>query len=499
MTRAIVPPLWGSLSLDREGERSLQAQVVAYFRAAIVEGRMRRGLRLPSSRQLACDHAISRTTAVEAYERLIAEGYLVSRPGSGIFVAERIPEDFTPEGAARVRPPAPQGGTASRVEILDLRNYHLPLAPGMPAVDLFPWAEWNRHIAAVLRDRPHSEIAHGDPFGERPLREAITDYLAAMKGIRCDPDQIVVVGGTVQIFELALELMRGPAGRAIIEDPIYPFVRERIPQMGYRLVGAPIDADGMDVDRALALAPDAEFAFVSPSNNVPSGTCLSLARRKALVDWADRTGAWIIENEFDGDFRFTSRPLPTCYSLSRTNRVILIGSMSKPVGPGLRLGYLLLPHALVERAHGLNVPQASVSAQLAMARFCASGGFATHLRHLRTVHAHRRALLLAAVERHMAGLVELVHAPEAGLRVVLSLPPGTDDMGLVIAAHAIAVKMEALSGCFVDRPRQRGLVLGFGSTPEDEIAPAIERLAALVRAHLENCAGAATGPANRST
>lgn len=490
MTRAIVPPLWGSLSLDRAGEQSLQAQVVAYFRAAIVEGRLRRGLRLPSSRQLAHDHGISRTTAVEAYERLIAEGYLVSRPGSGLFVAERIPEDFAPEDAAGAGQAAPAGYAAKRVEILDLRNYHLPLAPGMPAVDLFPWTEWNRHMAAVLRARPHCEIAHGDPFGERPLREAITDYLAAMKGIRCHPDQIVVVGGTVQIFELALELMRGPPAAAIIEDPSYPFVRERILQMGHRLVGGPIDADGMDVTRALALAPDAAFAFVSPSSNVPSGACLSLARRKALVDWADRTGAWIIENEFDGDFRFTSRPLPTCYSLSRTNRVILIGSMSKPVGPGLRLGYLLLPEALVERAHGLAVPQAAVSPQLAMARFCASGGFATHLRHLRTVHAHRRALLLAAVERHMAGLVELVHAPEAGLRVVLSLPAGTDDMGLVIAAHAIAVKAEALSGCFVDRPRRSGLVLGFGSTPEEEIEPAVKRLAVLVGAHLNDRGGA---------
>ena len=491
MTRAIVHPLWGSLSLDRDAEGSLQTQVVAYFRAAIIEGRMRRGLRLPSSRQLARDHDISRTTVVEAYERLIAEGYLVSRPGSGIFISERIPEDFAPENAARPHRTTNAGEASQHGQIHDLRNYQMPLAPGQPAVDLFPWTEWSRHIAAVLRERPHNEIAHGDPFGERPLREAIADYLAAMKGIKCDPDQIVVIGGTVQIFDFALELMRGGEGKALVEDPVYPFVRSRIPQLGYQMVGAPLDENGMDVARALQLAPDAAFAFVSPSHNVPSGACLSLERRHALVEWADRTGAWIIENEFDGDFRFTSRPLPTCYSLSRTNRVIMIGSMSKAFAPGLRVGYLLLPHELLDRAHMLVVPQATVSTQLAMARLSASGALAMHLRHLRTVHEHRRALLLAAIDEHLTGLVKLVFAPEAGLRVVVSLPDGMDDRGMVIAAHKIDVKLEALSGCYVDRPPQSGLMIGFGSTPEDQIAPAVERLAGLIRARLADCASGA--------
>ncbi len=493
MTRAIVHPLWGSLSLNRDVEHSLQSQVVAYFRAAIIEGRLRRGLRLPSSRQLARDHDISRTTAVEAYERLIAEGYLYSQPGSGIFVSERIPEDFAPEGGIAPRKGAGPGRPADMVDLMDLRNYQLPLAPGMPASDLFPWTEWNRHIAAVLRDHPICEIAHGDPFGERPLREAIVDYLGAMKGIRCDPDQIVVIGGTVQIFDLAMELLRAPGCKAMLEDPVYPFVRMRMPKYGFEPVGAPIDEEGMDFEAALARAPDARVAFVSPSHAVPSGACLSLERRKWLVEWADRTGGWIIENEFDGDFRFTSRPLPTCYSLSRENRVVMIGSLSKPFAPGLRMGYLLLPPELLQRAHGLAVPQAPVSTQLAMARLSATGTLATHLRQLRTVHAQRRNALLAAIDRHMKGLLELKNAPEAGLRVATTLPEGTDDMAIVIAAHAIGVKLEALSTCYVDRPRRSGLLFGFGSTHEDEIGPAVERLAVLVRDHLRHCAGAATG------
>jgi len=491
MTRAIVHPLWGSLSLDRQGELSLQSQVVAYFRQAIIEGRLRRGLRLPSSRQLARDHGISRTTAVEAYEQLIAEGYLFAQAGSGIFVSERIPEDFIPEGGAQIsRPSRERAMPSGDIDLMDMRHYQMPLAPGMPAVDLFPWTEWNRHVAAVLRDHPICEIFHGDPFGERPLRDAIVDYLGAMKGIRCDPEQIVVIGGTVQIFDHAFELLRAPGNKAMLEDPVYPFIRTRLPKYGFEVVGAPIDEQGMDFEKALATAPDTNVAFVSPSHAVPTGACLSLERRHGLVEWADSNDRWIIENEFDGDFRFTSRPLPTCYSLSRNNRVLMIGSLSKPFAPGLRLGYLLLPPELLERAHGLFVPQAPISTQLAMARLSATGALATHLRQLRAVHERRRAILLEAIKRHMKGLAELEHAPDAGLRVVLSLREGTDDMAIAIEAHKIGVKIDALSRCFVDRKIQSGLVLGFGSTLEHEIEPAVERLAALVQRHLDPCVDA---------
>jgi GntR family transcriptional regulator/MocR family aminotransferase len=357
---------------------------------------------------------------------------------------------------------------------------------------MFPWAEWSRQIAAVLRDRPTAEIAHGDRFGERPLREAIADYLAAMKGIKCDPDQILVVGGTVQIFEVAVDLLLRPGARAIIEDPVYPFMRVHVRQMGFDLVGVPIDEDGMDVDAALARVPDAHFAFVSPSHNVPTGRSLSLERRKMLVDWSDRTGGWIIENEFDGDFRFASRPLPTCYSLARAGRVLMIGSVSKPFAPGLRVGYLLLPPELIELAHDLSLPVATVSTQLALARMSASGAMATHLRLLRTVHERRRSLLLDALDREMGGLLELVHAPEAGLRVVTSLPDGTNDLAVVIAALKAGVKVETLSACYVEQRVRPGLMIGFGSTPDEEIGPAVARLARIIREQRESCARHAT-------
>ena len=320
MTRPLVHPLlWGSLSIERHGESSLQEQVVSYFRSAIIGDRLPRGHRLPSSRQLAIDHGISRTTAVEAYERLIAEGPGLAPGRAGLFVADQLGEDLVP--------PAQRRGATARIakavpSALDMRTYQLPLAPGMPAIDLFPWREWRGHLAAVTREAPLNEIGHGDPLGERPLREAIADYLAAMKAIRCDPDQIVVVNGTTQLFDVVLELLRAPGSTIWLEDPGYPFLFDAAWRAGYTVAPVSVDADGFDVGRAQSIAADASVALVSPSHHVPLGVSLSLDRRQALVSWADRTGGWIVENEFDADYRFCSRALPTCFrAVARQSRV----------------------------------------------------------------------------------------------------------------------------------------------------------------------------------
>jgi GntR family transcriptional regulator/MocR family aminotransferase len=477
MTRPVVHPLWGSLAIERDGAHSLQEQVVAYFRDAIVEARFARGQRLPSSRQLAIDHGISRTTAVEAYDRLIAEGYLISRPGAGLYVAPQQLEDLLPERgrpAARARLPADAPAH-------DLRTYQLPLAPGMPAIDLFPWPEWRRHLAALTREAPMDEIGHGDPMGEGPLREAIADYLAAMKGICCDPGQIIVINGTTQLFDAAMQLLRAPGGSIWLEDPGYPFLHDLAQRVGFAVAPIPVDSRGLDMDRAMAVAPDAAVALVSPSHHVPMGVSLSLERRQALVQWADRTGGWIIENEFDADYRFSSRALPTCFSLSRASRVVLIGSVSKPFAPGLRIGYLVLPPSLVERAYRSGLPQAPVITQLALARMSESGQLASHLRHLRVVHAERRRLLIEALRERAGDLLDFDDAPEAGLRLLARLPEGMDDMQVTRDCHAVGVKVECLSICYRARRARPGLLIGFGSTPDERIGPAVDALAAVLR------------------
>lgn len=482
MSRPIVHPLWGSLAIERDGVHSLQEQVVAFFRDAIVDQRLPRGQRLPSSRQLAVDHGISRTTAVEAYDRLIAEGYLIARPGAGLYVADQVIEDLVPKRRPLPRA-CPRAAAPANATALDLRTYQLPLAPGMPAVDLFPWPEWRRHLTALAREAPVNEIAHGDPLGEAPLRAAIADYLAAMKGIVCDPAQIVVVNGTTQIFDAALQLLRAPDASIWLEDPGYPFVQDMALRDGFDVVPVPVDADGLDVAHGLEVAPHAEVALVSPSHHVPLGATLSLERRRALVQWADRTGGWIIENEFDADYRFSSRALPTCFSLSEANRVVLLGSVSKPFAPGLRTGYLVLPPELIDRAWRFGLPQADVITQLALARMSASGQLASHLRRLRVVHAQRRLLLIEALRERTRGLLAFDPAPEAGLRMLAHLPPDVDDFAVANDAYEQGVKVEALSSCYRSCRRESGLLIGFGSTPEEQIAPAVERLAAVLRRH----------------
>jgi GntR family transcriptional regulator/MocR family aminotransferase len=484
MSSPVVHPLWGSLAIERDAAVSLQDQVACYFRAAIVDRRLRCGQRLPSSRQLAIDHGISRTTAVEAYERLIAEGYLVSRPGAGLFVADQLLEDLVPErGDAGDTGDVVRMPVSAAPAIHDLRSYQLPLAPGMPAIDLFPWAMWRRHLTALAREAPLCEIGHGDPLGERPLREAIAGYLAAMKAIPCDPDQIVVINGTTQIFEVAMQLLRVAGAQILLEDPGYPFLYDTAERTGLVPVPVPVDLDGMDIRRGMAKAPDASIALVSPSHHVPLGVCLSLERRRALVEWADRTGGWIIENEFDADYRYSSRALPTCFSLSRSGRVVLIGSVSKPFAPGLRVGYLALPQALVPRAAEHGLPQAPVITQLALARMSESGQLAAHLRHLRVVHAGRRARLIAALHDLGRGLLDIQEAPEAGLRICARLPEGFDDVAVVHACLAAGVKLEALSNCHRGSARRPGLLMGFGSTPEERIVPAVATIVDVLRRH----------------
>lgn len=481
MSRAAVHPLWGSLAIDRAGAASLQEQVVCFFRDAIVARRLQGGQRLPSSRQLAIDHGISRTTAVEAYERLVAEGYLVARPGAGLFVASELLDDPVPQARALARPP--EAAPCSVAPAHDLRSYQLPLAPGMPAIDLFPWQIWRKHLAILARAAPVDEIGHGDPMGERPLREAIVGYLAAMRGIRCDPEQILVVGGTTQIFDVALQLLRSPGVPIWLEDPGYPFLYDGAARAGFVPVPVPADAQGFDVDHARAIAPGAAVALVSPSHHVPLGVSLSLERRQALADWADGGGGWIVENEFDSDYRFSSRPLPTCFSLSRSGRVVLIGSVSKPFAPGLRVGYLVLPLELAQRAVTMGLPQAPVITQLALARMSENGQLASHLRYLRVVHGRRRALLLDALQAECGGLLDFGDAPEAGLRLAARLPAGFDDMAVVRDAYAAGVKLESLSNCHHLRRGRPGVLIGFGSTPEERIAPAVASLAQVLRRH----------------
>jgi GntR family transcriptional regulator/MocR family aminotransferase len=484
MAHVPLHPLWSALALDRRSGVSLQDQIANFFRDGIIAGRIQRGRRVPSSRQLALEHGISRTTAVEAYERLIAEGYLVSSQGAGVFVADALPEDLERRAAVRGLKLAPARRTP-RFAKPDMRKYQLPLAPGMPAIDQFPWAEWAKMTARICREQPLNPISYGDPQGELPLREAIAEYLSVARGIVCGPEQIIVVSGSERTLEFAAEQL-APAGATVwTEEPGHPFERNVLRGLGLNPVPVPVDAQGLDVEAGRRVAPHARLAVVSPSHQYPLGVTMGMARRTALIEWSEATGAWILENELDGDYRYTSRPLTPLYALSRSSRVIYLGSLSKPLAPGLRINYLVVPDDLIGSVEVPCGTFAPMLAQLILARFSSTGRMASHMRKMRLLYAKRRALLVEALRAECAGLLDLDNLPEGGLRILTRLLIDVSDTRIQAECLAAGLKVDTLSTCYARPPGQAGLILGFASTPEERIAPAVETLAGILRRALD--------------
>ena len=478
-------PLWNSLALDRSAARSLQDQIVDYFRAAVLEGRLKAGTRVPSSRALAADHGVARITAVQAYERLVSEGYLAARAGSGLFVAEsQLERPARPEAAtarrARARPSMPTLMRAIPDLAMPPRPVEsLPLCTGIPALDHFPWSDWARITARLHRERPLDALGHGDPQGERKLREAIAQYLAAARGIACAAEQILVVAGSQQGIDLTARTLARPGDAIWIEEPGYPVGRAALQAAALERVPVPVDAEGIDVAAGARLAPAARLALVTPSHHYPLGFTMSLRRRLALLDWAEAADAWILEDDYDGEYRYGGRPLAPLYTLDRGHRVLYLGTFSKIMAPGLRLGYLVVPADAVDAFAALKAASdrhAPSLTQRVLARFIEEGRLAAHLRRMRVLYARRRLALLDVLEREARGVLRASNAPEAGLHLVARLAVPADDVAASRRALEKRVYAAPLSTYYAGAEPEHGFVLGFANTREDRMSPAVRRL-----------------------
>lgn len=479
MARPSVHPLWSSLALDRNSDVSLQDQIAQFFRSAIADGRIPGGRRVASSRQLAAECGVSRTTAVEAYQQLVAEGYFVTRPGAGVFVAEQPPNEFD----LRARSRQVACACVPDISRLDMRNYLLPLAPGMPAIDQFPWSTWARLTNQICRERPLNAIGYGEPQGEVVLRRTIADYLATARGIACGAEQIVVMAGSEQSLEFMIAQIGSPGDAAWVEEPAGPYVRHVLRAAGLVPVPIRVDAEGLDVAEGLRRQPRARLAIVSPTHQYPTGATLSLARRRALVEWCESTGAWILENEIDGDYRYVPNPLTPIHALSRQDRVFYCGSLSKPLAPGLRTNYLVVPAQLMPQLR-LRTTLVPMLTQLVLARFNSEGHMALHMRRMRRLYARRRAVLLEALRECAAEYLDVPHVPEGGLRVTAALRHGLDDLRVSQACLAAGIKVDPLSVCYAGRATS-GLIMGFASTPEERIRDAVATLTGVLRRELD--------------
>jgi GntR family transcriptional regulator / MocR family aminotransferase len=481
------------LRLDARGATSLHEQIFEGLRSRILSGALAPGLRIPSSRQLAAELDVARSTVIQALEALIAEGYLVARAGSSTRVAPELP--IVPE--QKVRSAVPRGGrgprlsatarawkAASPVGAPRLGVAPRAFRPGVPALDLFPTALWGRTVARVHARASTGLLDGGDPAGLASLREAIATHVSASRGVRCVPEQVFVTAGTQQTFDEVLRLVLDPGDAVWVEDPGYPGARRAVLAAGGRPVPVPVDADGLDVEAGIARAPRARVALVAPSHQYPLGSTLGLARRMALLRWAERTRALILEDDYDSEFRHRGRPLTALQGLDDAGCVVYVGTFSKSLFPGLRLGFLVAPPPLVEvfaASRALASAPVSSLEQAALASFLAEGHFARHLRRMRAAYRERGEALLDALLAECSGV--LTPRPcDTGMQLCASLAAPLSDVRVRDEAARLGVEVAALSGYFLGRRRESGLVFGFGGVRPEALRAGARTLARALEA-----------------
>jgi GntR family transcriptional regulator/MocR family aminotransferase len=318
--------------------------------------------------------------------------------------------------------------------------------------------------------------------GHPRLRSAIAEYLAVSRGVTCTADQIIVIGSSKQGVDMIARALAPIGAKVWMEEPGHPFDRDIIRAAGLIPVAVPVDRSGIDVAEARRRAPEARLAIVTPAHQVPMGYTLALDRRLALLDWAENAGAFVVENDHDGEYRYARRLLPPLHSLDRTGRVIYLGSLSNILAPGLRMAYLVAPPGLVDAFLVMRASLVPIPIQLVLARFIAGGRLSAHLRRMRGLYAQRRAMLIAALKEEAADLMEMVVAPDAGMHLVVFLRRPIDDVAAAQACRQRGVYVYPLSSCYAGETSRSGFMVGFASTPPEQIRPAVRKLAEIVRA-----------------
>ncbi|MEM8601389.1 MAG: PLP-dependent aminotransferase family protein [Bacteroidota bacterium] len=464
-----------------------------HVRGLILREHLSAGARLPASRVLARDLGVSRTTVELAYDELVAEGFVVRRRGAGTFVVDLLPTRPAPlarpasASAPSPTPPPPSLSALGRSlatldRFRDAPGTPMGFAPCLPSEDVFPLAAWNRLVTEVLHERGRDLQRSPPLLGDLGLRTALADHLARTRRVQCTPGQLLIVASTQQALSLLARVLLDPGDAVWIEDPGYLGARAAFAEA--RLVPVPVDDDGLDVQAGLTAAPDARLAYVTPSHQYPTGVTLSAERRAALLAWASQTGAWIVEDDYDSEFRHGGRPLAPLQSFDRAGRVIYVGTFNKVLFPGLRLGYVVLPESLLavaERAVEAFGGQPSALVQAAAAAFVERGHFAAHLRRTREVYRQRRAALLDAAGDGLDALVTLGPS-DTGLHVCARLPSTADDLAVSARAAEVGLHVPSLSPCYLGAPAQPGLVLGYAGVDKRALRRSVAQLTALLRA-----------------
>jgi GntR family transcriptional regulator/MocR family aminotransferase len=484
--------------LDRDAADTLSGQVYDAIRQLILHAALRPGHRLPSSRQLAQDLGLGRNTVINAYLRLADEGYVESRVGAGSFVASTLPE-------SQLHAPPVRAGAAARTlarrapvrTSLSARGQAIldetviweggGFAPCVPELSEFPFQIWQRLLNKAWRQMRLSDTRYGAPGGHPELRAAIAEHVQLARQVRCQPHQVVIVNGAQHGIDLCARLLADVGERVWMEDPGYPGARRVFHAANLELIPIRLDEEGM-APTARQWKQPPRLIYITPSHQFPTGVVMSLRRRRELLEAAARHGSWIIEDDYDGEFRFAGKPIASLQGIADAQQVIYLGTFSKVLFPGLRLGYLVLPESIAERF-------AQASAQLgfegrqvtqaALAAFMREGHFAAHIRRMRMVYAQRGELLVQVWRKELGKLA--AQAPlsgaDTGMHMIAELPPGSD-AAISAAALEQGVVAQSLSSLFYGKPNRSGLVLGYGAVHEQEIRRQGALLARLVKQEL---------------
>ncbi|MGF6592550.1 PLP-dependent aminotransferase family protein [Pseudomonas sp. 2835] len=488
--------------LDRR--QGLSRQLYQALRVRVLDGRLGSGSRLPASRDMAAALSLSRNSVVRAYDQLYAEGYIESRVGDGTYVSQ-LPKLSTKVSTGLSLGFSTGLSTKTAINTEDssskvihsgplgrLENHHLPppksgspraFRVGLPAFDLFPFDVWAKLQAGFWRNPDPAALGYGDPAGEPQLRELIATYLRRSRGLSCTAEQIVITSGAQQAISLCAQLLLEPGEVVAVENPGYRAAGNAFALTGAKVQGVAVDHEGLDC-AALNAVEHCRLSYVTPSHQYPTGVTMSLARRLQLLAWAERKDGWIIEDDYDGEYRYSGDPLAPLAALDRSGRVLYVGTFGKIAFPALRLGYLVLPRQLVQafsRCRALAVRHSEVGTQAVMAQFMARGHFQRHIRRMRKAALSRRNTLMAGWPEGISGIRPLPHVA-AGLHVTVRVDSLALERVLIEQAESVDVEINGLSDFWLpdsdaSEDERAGLVLGFAAVPEAAIKAAVQRLA----------------------
>ena len=490
------------IAVDRKAAKPLHKQLYDAYRAMIVGRSLFAGQQIPSTRALAAELKISRIPVLTAYAQLLAEGYFEARVGAGTFVCSSLPDQVAASERrdAQTAPASAGPKKTARRGVQRLANRatrvpHYKMVPWLrglgafsisqPAYDEFPFRIWSRLVMRhTLNPRTHT-LHYGGPMGWRRLREAIRTYLRTARGVHCEPEQVMIVSGSQQALDISARALLDEGNAVWVEEPGYWLTWQVLQAAGCKIVPVPVDSEGLDVAAGVRKSGRARAAFVAPSHQFPLGATMSASRRFQLLQWAERARAWIIEDDYDSEYRYDSMPIAALQGLDHNARVVYVGTFSKTLFPALRMGYMVIPQEIVAEfvavRHAMDLGPPHLY-QAVLADFIQEGHYARHIRRMRLLYGERRTALVESIQKEFGGGLEVLGA-EAGMYVAVKLPKRFPDVQLAYEAAKEKLWLAPLSPAFQGEAAQPGFILGFGSTSADKMAKEVKRLKVLLWKH----------------